>query len=327
MLNKNLISFLKKNKRNISKSKIICIGDIILDHYIIGKIERMSPEAPVPILMIESQKYEIGGAGNVARNISSMGAKATLICLSGKDHSSVKIRDLLQKDKNIKSISINTPNFKTPIKTRFINREDHLLRVDNENNNFKLINKYKIQIIKHLKKEIKKSDLIVLSDYDKGLFDKDLLRKIIKISKQYNKIIIADPKKIDLSSYSGVNILTPNQKEITEVAKKKFLNEKSLVKFGKSVIKKNKIKNLLITRSEKGMLLINSVSVKKIKADTKKVIDVTGAGDTVIASIALMLTLGISVEDSIRISNYAAGIIIGRSGTATINYQDLIYLK
>ena len=324
MLNKNLISFLKKNKKNISKSRIICIGDIILDHYINGKVERMSPEAPVPILMMESQKYEIGGAGNVARNISNMGAKTTLICLSGNDQSSTIVKELLQKNKNIKSININIPNFKTPIKTRFINKEDHLLRVDNENIYFKLINKYKALIIDHLKKEIKKNDVIVLSDYDKGLLDKDLIKKIIKISIQYNKIIIADPKKIDLSSYSGVNILTPNQKEITDAAKKKYLDEKNLVKFGKNVIKKYNIKNLLITRSEKGMLLINSKSIKKINADTKKVIDVTGAGDTVIATIALMLTLGLSVEDSIKISNYAAGIIIGKSGTTSINYLDLI---
>ena len=324
MLNKNLVSFLKKNKKNISKSKIICIGDIILDHYINGKVERMSPEAPVPILMMESQKYEIGGAGNVAKNISNMGAKTTLICLSGNDQSSVIVKKLLQKEKNIKSVSINVPNFKTPTKTRLINKEDHLLRVDNENIYFKLINKYKVLIIQHLKKEIKKNDVIVLSDYDKGLLDKDLIKKIIKISIQYNKIIIADPKKIDLSSYSGVDILTPNQKEITDAAKKKYLDEKNLVKFGKNIIKKYNIKNLLITRSEKGMLLINSKSIKKVKADTKKVIDVTGAGDTVIATIALMLTLGLSVEDSIKISNYAAGIIIGKSGTASINYLDLI---
>lgn len=324
MLNEKLISFLKKNKKNISKHRIICIGDIILDNYITGKVERVSPEAPVPILTMESQNYEIGGAGNVARNISNMGARTTLIYLSGKDHSSVKVKNLLQKDKNIKNISINIPNFKTPIKTRFINKEAHLLRVDNENNNFKLIKKYKALIIDHLKNEIKKNDLIVISDYNKGILDKDLLKTIIKISNQYNKIIVADPKKIDLSSYSGVNILTPNQKEITDAAKKKFLNEKNLIKFGKSIIKKYKIKNILITRSAKGMLLINSVAVKKIRADTKKVIDVTGAGDTVVASLALMLISGLSVEDSVKISNYAAGVVIGRSGTASINYLDLI---
>ena len=324
MLNKNLVSFLKKNKKNISKYKIICIGDIILDHYIIGKVERISPEAPVPILMMESQNYEIGGAGNVARNISSMGAKTTLVYLSGYDLYSSIIKDLLQKDKNIKSFRINIPNFKIPIKTRFIKKDEHLLRVDNEKTNFKLINKYKTLIIERLKKEIKKNDLIILSDYDKGMLDKDLIKKIIKISRQYNKVIIADPKKIDLSSYSNIDILTPNQKEINDAANMKLVNEKKLIKYAKLIIKKYNIKNLLITRSEKGMLLVNNESIIKIKADANKVVDVTGAGDTVIATLALMLIMGLSVKDSINISNYAAGLVIGKSGTARIDYSDLI---
>ena len=324
MLNKNLINLLKVNKKKILKSRIICIGDMILDYYIYGKIERISPEAPVPILSMKNKKYVIGGAGNVAINISNMGAKTTLICLSGNDSSSVVINKLLSRHKFIKNLSIKVPNFKTPIKTRFINNAEHLLRVDNENINFKLINKYRILLIKKFKKEIEKNDVVVLSDYNKGLLDKDFIKKIIKIATQYNKIIIADPKKIDLSSYEGVNILTPNQKEITESAKKKFLNETNLIKYAKNTIKKYKIQNLLITRSEKGMLLVNNKSVTKVKANAKKVVDVTGAGDTVIAVLALMLTLSLSVEDSIKISNHAAGLVIGKSGTASINYLDLI---
>ena len=324
MLDKNLINILKKNKKNITKSKIICIGDVILDHYILGKVERMSPEAPVPILMMEKQKYEIGGAGNVVRNISDMGAKTTLIYLSGNDVSSNIVKNQLRKNKNIKRISINVPNFKTPIKTRFIKKDEHLLRLDNEDISFKLTNKYKDLIIQSLKKEIKKNDLIILSDYNKGLLDEKLIKKIIQISTKHNKIVIADPKKIDLSFYNGVNILTPNQKEITDAAKKKFLDEEKLIKFAKNTIKKFKIKNLLITRSENGMLLVDSKSVKIVKANAKKVIDVTGAGDTVIAILALMLSLRLSIEDSVEISNYAAGLVIAKSGTASISYLDLI---
>ena len=187
-----------------------------------------------------------------------------------------------------------------------------------------MINKYKILIIKKFKKEIEKNDVVILSDYNKGLLDKDLIKKIIQIATQYNKIIIADPKKIDLSSYKGVNILTPNQKEITESAKKKFLNDTNLIKYAKNTVKKYKIQNLLITRSEKGMLLVNNKSIIKVKANAKKVIDVTGAGDTVIAILALMLTLRLSVEDSIKISNHAAGLVIGKSGTACVKYSDLM---
>ena len=324
MLNKNIIKLLKKNKKNIKKSRIICIGDIILDHYITGKVERISPEAPVSILVMKNQEYEVGGVGNVAKNISNMGAKTTLICLSGNDFSSVTVKKLLRENKNIKNADIKVPNFKTPIKTRFINEEKHLLRLDNEDVYFKLANKYKNLIIEKLKKEIKKNDLVILSDYNKGLLDKDLIKKIIKISIHYNKIIIADPKKIELSSYEGVNILTPNQKEITDSSKKKFLNEKNLIKYAQNIIKKYKIQNLLITRSENGMLLVNNKSTTKVKANAKRVIDVTGAGDTVIAILGLMLTLEFSIEDSIKISNFAAGLVIGKSGTACISYSDLI---
>ena len=196
MPNKNLIRLLKKNKKNILKSKILCIGDIILDRYINGKIERVSPEAPVPILAMDSERYEVGGVGNVARNISKIGSKTTLICLSGSDQSSIIIRKLLKKDKNIKSINILISNFRPPRKTRFIKDKNHLLRVDDEDTDFKLTYRYKKIIFNKLDNEIKKNDLIILSDYNKGLLDKDLIKKIIKLSIKYNKKIIADPKKM-----------------------------------------------------------------------------------------------------------------------------------
>ena len=274
--------------------------------------------------MMKNQKYEIGGVGNVAKNISAMGAKPTLICLSGIDQSSIIIKKMLNNDNNIKNINITIPNFKTPKKTRYIKDKNHLLRVDDEDINFKLLNKYKKILIKKLENEIKKNDLIILSDYNKGLLDKKLIKEIIKISIKYNKMIIADPKKTDLSSYKNVNILTPNQKEMTDAAKTKSLDEKNLIKFGKYIIQKHKIKNILVTRSEKGMLLINNDLTKKFKSNPKKVVDVTGAGDTVIAILGLMLVLKFSVNESIEISNYAAGKVIGTSGTSSLSFSALV---
>ena len=220
MLDKKLISLLKKNKKNILKSRIICIGDIILDHYIDGNVERMSPEAPVPILIKKNQKYEIGGVGNVAKNISTLGAKTTLLYLSGNDQASNHIKKLLNNVDNIKNINIHIPSFKTPKKTRFIKNKKHLLRVDDENIDFKLTNKYKQVVLKKIDNEIKKNELIILSDYNKGMLDKDMIKKIINTAIKYNKKIIADPKKFDFSIYSNVDILTPNQKEMTDASKK-----------------------------------------------------------------------------------------------------------
>lgn len=324
MLNKKLISLLKKNKKNISKLKIICIGDIILDHYVIGNVERISPEAPVKILSLKNEKYEIGGVGNVAKNIANLGGKTSLLCLSGVDHSSKIIRQLLGKEKNINNILIQIPNFRTPRKTRFLEDSTHLLRVDDERINFKLKNNFKQSILKKLDNIIKKKDLIILSDYNKGLLDKQLIGLIIKISKKHNKKIIADPKKFDLSIYSNVDTITPNQKEMMDATGIKVLNEKNLIKSGKYIIQKYKISNLLITRSEKGMLLINRDGIKKFKSNPKKVIDVTGAGDTVLAVMGLMLALKLSFNESVEISNYAAGKVVELSGTACLNFKDLI---
>ena len=324
MLNKNLISLLKKNKKNISKLNIACIGDIILDHYIIGNVDRISPEAPVGILALKNEKYEIGGVGNVAKNIANLGGKTSLLCLSGSDHSSKIVKNLLRNEKNINNINIQIPNFKTPKKTRFLENSKHLLRVDDESTIFKLKDEFKRIILNKIQNIIKKNDLIILSDYNKGLLDKKLISLIIKLSTKYNKKIIADPKKIDFSIYSNVDILTPNQKEMMDATNMKIPNEKNLIKFGKYIVKKYNISNLLITRSEKGMLLINRNSIKKFKSNPNKVIDVTGAGDTVVAVIGLMLALKFSFSESVEISNYAAGKVIGLSGTACLKYTELI---
>lgn len=324
MINDSLKQNLINAKKDINKCKVLCIGDIILDHYINGVVERISPEAPIPILLMQNQDYQIGGAGNVAKNISSLGGKVTLLCLTGNDTSSIIVKKLLLKEKKIKSIFIKVQNFTTPKKTRFIKEKKQLLRVDDENVNFKIKNKYLKIIIEKIEKEVIKNDIIILSDYDKGLLEKEIINKIIKISKKYDKKIIADPKKINMSVYSNIDIITPNEKEITDASKKKFLNEKNLIIYGKKIINKFQITNLLVTRSEKGMLLINKNSIKKIDACAKKIIDVTGAGDTVVATLGLMLSIGFSLNDSIKIANYAAGLVIGKNGTAHIKYSDLI---
>ncbi|MDA9591709.1 PfkB family carbohydrate kinase [Pelagibacteraceae bacterium] len=324
MINKELRKILISKKNIIQKCKIICIGDIILDHYIYGKVDRMSPEAPIPILLADKETHQLGGVGNVAKNITSLGGRVSLFYLASSDNSSKIIKDLILKDSNIRNIPIYNDRFRVPLKTRYINKSKHMIRVDKENTKFKLDQKSKKEILKKLDKEIKKNDLIVLSDYSKGLLDTDLIAKIVSIAKKYTKVIIADPKKNDLSCYANMNLLTPNQKEITDASQKKTLNEKELVLFSRNIIKKYNINNILITRSEKGMILISTKFVEKFKASAKIVHDVTGAGDTVIGILALMLALGFNKKDASVISNYAAGLVVGKIGTASIKYKELI---
>tara|TARA_B110000858_G_scaffold96995_1_gene111629 strand:- start:41 stop:1018 length:978 start_codon:yes stop_codon:yes gene_type:complete len=324
-MNKVYIKELLKNKKNlISKANILCIGDIILDHYIHGTVSRFSPEAPIPILLKEKETYQLGGVGNVAKNISSIGGKVTLVYISSFDYLSKITSNLILQESNIKKIDIKIPKFKIPLKIRFKHNSVHLLRVDDEFSSFKLSNNIKKFIVNKIEMQIKKCDLVILSDYSKGLLDKDIIQKVIRLSKKYNKKVIADPKKNDFSAYIDIDLITPNQKEITDVAKKKSLNEKNLINFGKKIIKKYNIKDLLITRSEKGMLLINKKLVKKFKANLIDARDVTGAGDTVIGVLALMLAVGFDKIDAISISNYAASLVVKKDGTETINYEDLI---
>lgn len=324
MISSGLKKKLKNKKNSLRKCNILCVGDIILDNYIYGDIDRISPEAPIPILLVKNETHLLGGVGNVAKNITSLGARSSIFYLSSSDVAGKIVKSLIRKEKNIKDISIQTNDYKIPIKTRFINDSSHLLRLDREKIKYRLTKKLKSKIVSKLEKEIKKTDLILLSDYNKGLLDKNLIVEIVNLSIKYNKLIIADPKKNDLSLYSNINLITPNQKEINDSAKKKLLNEKDIISFSKKMIKKYNIGCILATRSEKGMILINKNYVKKVKANAKKVIDVTGAGDTVISVIALMLALGFNKTDSSIISNYAAGKVIGKTGTATITFKELI---
>jgi len=324
MKSNEIIKLLIKNKKIIKDTKILCIGDIMLDHYIYGKVERMSPEAPIPILLNESEDYEVGGVGNVAKNITSFGAYVSLVTLTGNDESSKKIKKLIKKDKKISLIQIKNTNFETPVKTRYINRLKQIIRVDQEKTNFSFSKELKVKTISILKKLIKKNDLLIISDYNKGFLDKILIKKIIKVANENKKIVIVDPKKDDFSIYSNADIITPNFKEITEASKHKILDQNKLVLFSRELINKNKINNILITRSEKGMLLVNKNYEKKINAISRKAFDVTGAGDTVIAILSLMIAAKFDIKLSAIISNYAASIVIDYRGTAFTTFEKLI---
>ena len=323
MNSKLLKKLLLDNKNNIQNCKILCVGDIILDHYIYGNVHRISPEAPIPILLFEEENYQLGGAGNVARNLCKIGAKCSLMTLSGNDISSKKINKLILDEKNIKHLKVKLKDYETPTKIRLINNSVHLVRIDKENTNLKKTRYFNQKLLISLENTIKKSDLIILSDYNKGFLDEFLIQQIVKIAKKYNKIIIADPKKNDLSIYSGIDLLTPNQKEIEDASRKKLNTESEIIKFCRSIINSHNINEILLTRSEKGMLLIGSDYFKKYEANAKKVYDVTGAGDTVISILALMKAIGINSEISSQISNYVAGLVIGKFGTAALSFEEL----
>ena len=321
----NLIkSLIQDNAQNINKTRILCVGDLILDQYIYGNVERMSPEAPVPILSINEEKFQLGGVGNVARNISSLGGKATIVSLIGKDSSSKYIKKLIKNEKSLKSNLVIDDLHSTPLKVRYLNNFTQLLRADKEKIRHKSKSSHIKKIIEIVKKSINKCDAIIISDYNKGFITKELVKNLVKLAKQNNKLILADPKSKDFQTYEGVDFLTPNQKELSEATNNFIDSEKEAVESAKKIIEKCKIKNVLVTRSEKGMILISNKNYKNFSTLAKEIYDVSGAGDTVIAVLALMIASGLDSETSALLSNHAAGIIVGKKGTAVTTQEEMI---
>ena len=310
------------NLKMLNKGHGLVFGDIILDRYISGSVDRVSPEAPVPVLKPSNEEIRLGGAANVALNLSSLGSNTTLIGVTGKDESSTQIIDLLKKN-NIKK-ALSKSKHPTISKLRILASQQQLIRIDNEEEFSETdwqssLSNYRKYI------NLKKNKVLIISDYEKGTLKNIPL--IIREAKKLKKIILVDPKGDDFSKYKSADIITPNFQEFERVVGK-VNSEPEITKKGKDLIKSLNLSSLLITRGSEGMTLLDKRNGKVIREDfpteARDVFDVSGAGDTVIASIAAGLAGGFSLSESIRLANLAAGIVVGKSGTATVNQAELV---
>ena len=320
MRDNNIIDDITK----ITNAKVFCLGDLMLDKYVIGSSQRISPEGPIPILDIKKEVNMLGGVGNVARNLGTIGIKTYLIGLIGND----EIGNIIEKkikQKNIITKLFKDNNRPTTLKTRFIANDQQILRTDKETMAPISLSLEK-KILKESKKMILNSDSIILSDYGKGLLTKNILKEIISFANKNRKPIILDPKSDNLEKYKGVTILTPNINELELVAKRKLNNQSEIVKASKQIIKKCNFKHMLITRGKRGMLLVSSNNNKVISLETeaKEIYDVSGAGDTVTSFLAACLASSITITNSIKIANSAAGIVVSKSGTSVAHLSELI---
>ena len=313
--------------------KILCVGDLILDHYVHGDIDRISPEAPIPILKANDRNYNIlGGCGNVARNICSANNKCHLISIVGNDDDGLKLKEIIKKIKNLTSSLIVDPVRCTTKKTRYVCENQQILRVDKEMEN-PISSAIELKIIKLLKKKINDCNVIVLSDYNKGVLTNNLIKKIIKIAKDYKKILIVDPKKKDFSVYAGATFITPNLKELKGATNTLGIstksNEDSLVlKLSKKIINKFDFKAVITTRSSNGISVVTDVgSFFHLPSEAKEVFDVSGAGDTVLAYLSSSISKGESLESSIKISNVAAGLAVAKFGTSVVSIDEIDNIK
>ncbi|MCX8070482.1 MAG: D-glycero-beta-D-manno-heptose-7-phosphate kinase [Thermodesulfovibrionales bacterium] len=309
---------------NFKNKHILIVGDIILDRYIIGKVSRISPEAPVPIVEVTDESYRLGGAANVANNIVALGGKVDLAGTIGKDKEGESVKEQCLT-KGIGCDSVIQIEKNTTVKTRIIAHNQQVVRFDKEDT--RKINRGELsKLIDVIQSNKDKYDGVIISDYKKGIVSEKLVREIVRSFK--DKFVAVDPKVGNFSCYTNTSIITPNKKEASEGSSIDIIDEKTLIKAGKELINKLHLQALLITRGEEGMSLFQkdkkTINITHIPATAKKVFDVTGAGDTVIAVFCLTYLSGASMEDSARIANYAAGIVVGQVGTATVTIDELL---
>ncbi|NPA51852.1 MAG: D-glycero-beta-D-manno-heptose-7-phosphate kinase [Aquificae bacterium] len=300
------------------KRKILVIGDVMLDKYLWGNVERISPEAPVPVFEVQRETVNLGGACNVANNISALDAKAYIIGVIGKDINGKILKQLL-REKGIESILVEDSERPTTIKTRVIAVSQQLIRIDRESK-VKLSVEIEKEILHKIDSVIDKVDAVIVSDYGKGVITQKVMDKLLSSG----KMIFVDPKPSNCHLYKNVTIMTPNKKEAYQCAKTDQDSNVEVV--GKKIMEYLNINQLLITLGAEGMALFEGENTYFIKARAKKVFDVTGAGDTVIAVLTLSKTSGADWKESACIANFAAGYVVGEIGTATVDRNTLLSL-
>lgn len=313
------------NNREILKrfkgAKILVIGDLILDCYIWGNVNRISPEAPVPIVEVTNDTFMLGGAANVADNIIALGGKATVVGLAGKDRAGDILRGLLN-ERSIESAIFEDAR-PTSIKTRVIAHNQQIVRFDKEDSS-RIDSKLFNSIAAMLKKTISNHDAVIISDYKKGVISSELVSRVLTVTKAQKKFVAVDPKIGHFHCYKGVSLLTPNLPEASNGAGIVIKDDATLIKAGKTLMKKLSANALLITRGEQGMSLFEKEHVIHIPTVARHVFDVTGAGDTVIAAFTLAHASGASMKEAATIANHAAGIVVGEVGAAVATPEKLL---
>ena len=304
--------------------KILVIGDIILDEYIEGTVSRISPEAPIPILDKKKQYYRLGGATNVARNLRSLGANVWIIGRIGDDPAGQCVKNLLSLERINVDLLLKDKTVPTIVKTRFVAANQQLLRVDYEDKTpLSLNGDFTEAMDMDLDRHMKYFDAIVISDYNKGVVFPELLLHISCLQQKYHKVVTADTHKTDLDLFRGFTCLTPNRKEFQTLCSWPIPDVKTMARYGEDLRVRYELKQLLITLSEEGMLLVTKDGYHHIPAEKQDIVDVTGAGDTVIAVYSLALSAGMNPLEAAKLANEAAGIVVSKMGTATVLPEEL----
>jgi len=303
-------------RERLQRARVLIVGDAMLDRYLFGSVDRISPEAPVPVVRVTRQEERLGGAANVALNIKALGAQATLITVVGDDEPARSLQQLLQAQ-GVEVLLGRDAKLHTCVKLRVIGRAQQLLRVDFENPpDHEVLS----EMLADFERVLADYATVLFSDYGKGGLAH--IARMIAWARSAGKAVLVDPKGSDYSRYAGASVLTPNLAELAEVIGG-WSSEAQLQERAQALRERLNVDNLVLTRSEHGMSLFDAAGYMHVPAQAREVFDVTGAGDTVIATLAAMLAAGMSVREALPVANRAGGIVVGKFGTASVSYEEL----
>jgi len=302
--------------QSVRKARVLVVGDVMLDRYWFGEVGRISPEAPVPIVKIDRIEERPGGAANVARNAAAIGARVSLLSVVGEDEAGTRLRKLLRGERIAAQLH-SEKGLNTTIKLRVIGRRQQLVRIDFETAPGHEVLASKLRDFSRL---LRGMDAVILSDYGKGGLTH--IVKMIRMARAAGTPVLVDPKGDDYSRYRGASLITPNRAEFREVAGS-WKTESELTRKANDLARSLRIGSVLITRAEEGMTLYAPDRRVHVPAQAREVYDVSGAGDTVIATVGVMLASGAGLERAVRLANRAAGIVVGKFGTAVVTPDEL----
>jgi D-beta-D-heptose 7-phosphate kinase/D-beta-D-heptose 1-phosphate adenosyltransferase len=307
------------------RQTVLCVGDLMLDEFIYGEVSRISPEAPAPVIAVQRSESNIGGAGNVARNIASLGARCIFVGMVGEDDAGKTLRAALARENGIESALVSDPARPTTRKVRFVSEHfsTHMLRADWETATpaAAAIEQKLIDTILPL---LSRADIVLLSDYAKGVLTARVIRNVIDAARKLGKRVIVDPKNVNLAIYRGATLLTPNRKEFAEATRSRADTESDIAAAAQDAMQLADCEAMLVTQSEHGMTLVPRDGAPiHVPAHPVKVRDVSGAGDTVAAVLAVALAAGADWETALRIANAAAAVAVGKKGTAIVTRAEL----
>lgn len=306
----------KANRAQFAKTNLLVVGDVMLDRYWFGDSDRISPEAPVPVVQVSKVDERLGGAANVARNVAALGANTTILGVVGEDEAGARIGELL-KQSGVNSQLETDPKVPTTVKLRVIARQQQLIRLDFEETPSQTALEQKLA---RFEKALGTADVLVLSDYGKGALSQ--VAAMIEYARAHNKVILVDPKGEDYEKYRGATVITPNRSELRQVVGR-WADEADLTQRAQELRRSLGVRALLLTRSEEGMSLFTDQGVSHVRAQAREVFDVSGAGDTVIATLAVALAAQWPLDRAMALANRAGGIVVGKLGTATVTSEEL----